>query len=154
MTNKPANIPNPHIPDNFRWNQASHILFSTSLEHSKLFLDNYHSSFLNSGRLLCIPLGLLPQKTYLLALIPHLKNKKIIVLMPDDLLGRIADIKIAAWLRNHDVQLTHFLNGTIQITFKNKIHYFSEHKISLSAFEKASGFRSKIRTHKCTPSGS
>lgn len=148
MTSKPSNTPNPDIRDNFRWNQASHILLCTSPEYSSTFKTHLHSSFPDSRRLLCISIGILPEKVRLQTLIPYLRNKKIILLMPDDLLGRIADIKIAAWLRKHDVQLTHCQTGTIQIAFKNKIYNFPEHKISLSAFEKASGFRSKIRTHK------
>lgn len=152
--NKAANIPDPDILDSFRWHLTSHILFCLSLEHSNAFLSNHHSSFPDTGRLLCIPLGLRPQKAQLQAFIPLLKNKKIILLMPDDLLGRIADIKIAVWLRNQNVQLTHCQPGTIRIAFKNKTYHSPEHKISLSAFEKASGFRSKIRTYKIKTSGS
>lgn len=152
--NKAANTPDPDIHDSFRWHQASYILFCLSLKHSTTFLYNHHSSFPDSRRLLCISLGFLLQRTHLQAFIPCLKNKKIILLMPDDLLGRIADIKIAAWLRNQNIQLTHCHAGMVRIAYKNKTYHFPEHKISLSAFEKASGFRSKIRTYKIKTSGS
>jgi len=145
---KVVSTPDPDIPDSFAWRQASHILFCPSLDSAKAFINNHHSSFPDSRRLLCIPIGLIPSKAVIQAYNPRLKNKKIILLMPDDLLGRIADIKLAAWLRNNNVQLTYCQPGTIQIAFKNKTYHFPEHKTSLSAFEKASGFRSKIRTYK------
>ena len=151
---KVANIPGPDIQDSFAWQQASHVLFCPNLDSANTFLNKHHSSFPNSGRLLCIPIGYCPQNHQLNVVLPFIKNKKIILLMPDDLLGRIADIKLAAWLRYKDVQLTYRQPGTIQIAFKNKTYYFPEHKISLSAFEKASGFRSKIRTYKIRSSES
>lgn len=148
-----ANIPDPGIPDRFSWQQASHILISPSLDSAKTFINNHHSSFPDSRKLLCIPIGLIPSKAVIQEYIPRLKNKKIILLMPDDLLGRIADIKLAVWLRRKEVRLTYYQAGTIQIAFKNKTYHFPEHKISLSAFEKASGFRSKIRTYKISAFG-
>ena len=150
---KAANIPGLDIPDSFGWLQSTQMVFCPTIKIFNTFLHHYHSSFPDRRKLLCIPVGFNPPREKIKYLIPLLKNKKIILLMPDDLLGRIADIKIAAWLKNHDVRLTYRQPGTVQIAFKNKTYHFPEHKISLSAFEKASGFRSKIRTFKINISG-
>lgn len=151
---KAANIPGPDIPDSFGWLQATHVVFCPSIEMFNRFLHQHHSSFPDRRKLLCIPVDSSPAREKIKYCMPHIKNKKIILLMPDDLLGRVADIKIAVWLKNHDVGLTYYQPGTIQVAFKNKTYHFPEHKISLSAFEKASGFRSKIRTYKIDIPGS
>lgn len=145
---KAANIPGLDIPDSFGWLQATHVVYCPTIEIFNTFLHHHHSSFPDRRKLLCIPVGFNPPKDKVKCLIPLLKNKKIILLMPDDLLGRIADIKIAAWLKNHDVRLTYRQPDTVLIAFKNKTYLFPEHKISLSAFQKSSGFRSQIRTYK------
>lgn len=146
--NKAVNISGLDIPGNFQWLLATHVVFCPYIEIFNTFLYHHYSSFPDPRKLLCIPIGFNPSKEKIKYIMPLIKNKKIILLMPDDLLGRIADIKIAVWLKNHDVRLTYRQPGTIQIAFKNKTYHFPEHKISLSAFQKESGFRSKIRTYK------
>jgi hypothetical protein len=98
---------------------------------------------------LFIATGATPVKTAIVGLSKRIRNQKIGMILPNDLLGQIAAIKIAVWLRNREVKISYIMQDTqfLEITFNNKHYKFQENKLSLSTFEKATGFRSKIRIY-------
>lgn len=64
-----------------------------------------------------------------------------------DVLGRLWDIKAAALLNCEDVRLW-FLDDRFLVHWRGKVYEFEEAKLSLNAFERASGARSGCRTYK------
>jgi len=91
---------------------------------------------------------MLPSHAQIESWLPILYKKKIILLYEDDLLGKIATIKIACWLKRREVQISFEESEMIQIRFNKKLYLFHEDKLSLSRFEKRTGFRSQIKTYK------
>jgi hypothetical protein len=111
-------------------------------------IPRYASSFPDPGRLLVFCVGVVPERDQVCGIAGQVKNKKIIMLLPGDLLGSVAAIKIAVWLKNRDVSITYLPNGLVEVVFDGVYYVFAEHRLTLSAFEKASGFRSRIRNRK------
>lgn len=64
-----------------------------------------------------------------------------------DTLGRLLDIHVAALLYGQEVQLA-YRNMRFSVGWRNGVYVFEEAKLSLSAFERASGARFGIRTYK------
>jgi hypothetical protein len=71
---------------------------------------------------------------------------KITLLFGRDILGRLTDIKAAMMIRSKPVALR-YEDGLFDVNG----HRFAEPKLSLNAFEKSAGIRSRIRT--CKPKG-
>lgn len=88
-----------------------------------------------------VALGALPAKSQL----ENLPQRRFHLLFPKDDLGIVCDLKVAAWLRKAPLEVTLKKNG-FKVFFRNQI--FLLEKPSLSALEKASGYRFGIRTHK------
>lgn len=88
-----------------------------------------------------VALGALPSKSQL----ETLPGRRFHLLFPKDDLGIVCDLKVAAWLHKQPLQITLLENG-FKVFFRNQI--FLLEKPSLSALEKASGYRFGIRTHK------
>lgn len=88
-----------------------------------------------------VALGALPAKSQL----ENLPNRRFHLIFPKDDLGTVCDLKVAAWLRKQAIKIT--LNeNSFNVLFRNQNYDFE--KLSLSALEKASGYRFGIRTHK------
>jgi hypothetical protein len=75
-------------------------------------------------------------------------KRKITLIFPNDLCGRLADIVIAAGIRNRPVRPVWY-QGRVQLRLPNMTVELPAEKISLSAFEKASAIRTAVRT--CKP---
>ena len=78
----------------------------------------------------------------------HLKHKEYFFIYGNDLLARIAGLKLAAALRNQSVEIYVEPGERIAVCFRAGIFYFSQDRFSLSAFEKAAKFRFNIRCDK------
>lgn len=127
---------------------VSHVLICCFSDDVTGFIACYASSFPDPGRLLVFCVGVSPDKMQVAGLAFCCGDRKVLIASPSDLLGRVAALKVAVWLKNKDVLITYLLCGQIEVTFKSRVYLFAEHRLSLSAFEKASGFRSKFRTRK------
>jgi len=118
-----------------------HLFISSSAMDAIIYLNKYYSYFANLDTLLFISVG------------NHSKQIKappdcqVTLLFHNDLLGRIADLKIACGLRKLPVHLA-IKNDHVEVLFKYKRYLFEPALFSLNAFEKASGQRFGIRTHK------
>lgn len=92
-------------------------------------------------------LGLLPtvpQVSYLKALFPFARWH---LLFGPDLLGKIADASIAAWIKTNRVSFR-LTGNRIAARYRDKLFHFEPHNFSLHRFEVSTGMRSGIRTHK------
>jgi hypothetical protein len=69
------------------------------------------------------------------------------LLFGGDLLGRVADTAIALWYKGYPA-VFRFVAGQLLIPYQNRIYEFDECRFSLSVFEKTTGLRAGMRTHK------
>lgn len=86
-------------------------------------------------------------KSYLAELSQSNKNLQVRLAFSNDLLGRFSDIRLACWIKNREV---HFYaqKGLIRLRADHYEAILTVEKLSLSAFCKASGFRTACRTLK------
>lgn len=81
-----------------------------------------------------------------ISLPPLPKSKKVLV-FGNDLLGRICDLKAAAILDRHPVEIS--MDGEeLQISFRTKRYSLNAETFSLNAFERLSGYRFHSKTSK------
>jgi hypothetical protein len=99
------------------------------------------------GSLSFIALGLRPQPEQLLWINRYCLKRKITLVFPNDLCGRLADIVIAAGIRNKQVRPV-WKDGNVRLTMKNVAFDLLPEKISLNTFEKTCALRTGIRTRK------
>ena len=76
-----------------------------------------------------------------------LPKSKITLLFDNDLIGKLWDIKIACLIRNKPVKI-YFENRHCAFKLNNRSLQLPVDQISLSAFEKAAGIRTGIKTAK------
>ncbi|MFC0513162.1 hypothetical protein ACFFGT_03085 [Mucilaginibacter angelicae] len=96
-----------------------------------------------------IAIGNLPHTRQLNWIRAYCQKRKITLVFGNDLLGRLADITVAAGIRNKALRL-YWHNGKVQLTMNNTVFEADPEKLSLNSFEKAAGFRTCIRTRKPT----
>ena len=64
-----------------------------------------------------------------------------------DILGRIRDLKVAAAIRRLPVSVN-LAGETVHIRFRQENYILPQNQFSLGAFEKISGYRFNVKTHK------
>ena len=94
-----------------------------------------------------IAVGLRPQPEQLQWLARYCLKRKITLVFPNDLCGRLADIVIAAGIRNKPVRPVWNSPG-VQLWLNNQVIQLPAEKLSLHTFEKAASLRTGIRTRK------
>ncbi len=100
-----------------------------------------------------VSLGLLPCRNHFEFIRFNRKGQKLSLVMGSDVLGRVSDIKIATGIYRHSTQAI-LAGNCIEMIFKGESFIFSQNAITLSAFEKRTKFRSRIRTYKAVNSSS
>lgn len=80
----------------------------------------------------------------------HLPGRKYALLFGRDILGRVADLFVAARLRKKQVAIRYEGQGQFAADYRGAQFAFSEADLSLHAFETASGLRTYIRTYNPT----
>lgn len=105
---------------------------------------NYYSSLDN---LLFLSTGAAVQDAQVRWIREHLRNKEFLLVFGNDLLGRIADLKIAAGIRN--LQVAVYLSGEeVLVSFRSRTFSFRQDAFSLNAFEKVAKYRFGMATEK------
>lgn len=99
------------------------------------------------GALSFIAVGLRPQPEQLCWIGKYCLKRKITLVFPNDLCGRMADIMVAAGVRGKPVRPV-WNNGSVQLMMRNMTVELPAEKLSLNTFEKAASLRSGIRTRK------
>lgn len=134
-------MPNISIP-------RTHIILAPNPAAADNHIARHSHSFSNPEGLWFFCYGNQPTQHQISSMLASVHKKKIILLYEDDLLGRVAAIKIACWIKGRDVQLKYERPEMILIRFNGHQHYFPEHQLSLSRFEKRTGLRTQIKTYK------
>ena len=123
------------------------IITSTAMEAIAYLSVNLHR-YRDLDGLSFIAIGNLAHPGQLSWIKANYPKRKFTLVFGKDLLGKLADIRIAAGLKEKTIRLLH--SGIrVQIMCDNKQYGFDQDNLSLNAFEKASGLRTGIRT--CKP---
>lgn len=93
----------------------------------------------------CIALGASPSKTQTDWINHHLPKKRFHLLFGRDPLGHICDLKVAAWIRKKPLRIASSPNG-YRVMFRSQEYLLEQ--LTLSAFERASGYRFNMPAHK------
>ena len=112
------------------------------------FLHLNFTVFPEPDRLLFIAVGLIPQDSHFKVLSDLSKGKQLCLVMGSGMLGHLADLKMAAGIKGRTCNIRYMEPEIIRVSYRDKVYEFSETKISLNAFEIASGLRSGMRTYK------
>lgn len=79
--------------------------------------------------------------------LPSLPKSKKVLVFGNDPLGHICDLKAAAILSGHPVQIA-IEDNVVHITFRHRRFCLPTNTFSLSAFERLSGYRFNVKTSK------
>jgi hypothetical protein len=79
--------------------------------------------------------------------LPSLPKSQKILVFGNDLLGNVCDLKAAAILAGHPVEIT-VEDNTIDVTFRHRRYSLPAATFSLSAFQRISGNRFNVKTSK------
>lgn len=127
---------------------ATHLILAPSAIAAMHHMAQHRHSFSDPERLWYYCYGNLPTQEMVSSLRPMLPKMKVILLYQDDLLGKIASIKIACWLKGRNVQISYRHSGMLLICFNGRCYEFTEDELGLNRFEKRVGLRSRIKTYK------
>jgi hypothetical protein len=92
-------------------------------------------------------LGLLPAVAQVEALKAIFPLARWHLLFGPDLLGRVTDAAIASWYKGHSVSFR-VNNEQVIICYNGKLYTFENRVFSLNGFERLTGLRAGMRTHK------
>ena len=79
--------------------------------------------------------------------LPSLPKRKQVLVFGNDLLGNVCDLKAAAGLAGHPVEIS-IADETVYITFRHRHFHLPATTFSLNAFQKLSGYRFNVSTSK------
>lgn len=94
-----------------------------------------------------VSLGLLPRRGQVERIGSMYPNAKLHTVFGSDLPEKVMDCKIALWSKCRDARFT-YDRGFIQVAIESRLQLIPAEEFSLNRFERASGLRSGIRTHK------
>jgi hypothetical protein len=127
--------------------QVSHLFLSHSAAEILCFCQ-FNPHWLDSpGKVAFAALGLLPTADQVVFLKKRVPNAKIHTLFDTGVTGRVIDCKVALWLRKIDA-LFLVAGDLVEIRFRRNNFSIPSCAFSLNRFEKITGLRSGIRTHK------
>jgi hypothetical protein len=135
------------IAGNTNYNLIKWVFICSSAMEAVALLSLNSGAFCSYDPLLFVATGLRPQAAQINRIMQNLRHRTIALVFSGDLLGRVTDLKMAAGIRKVPAAVT--VNGnTVHVRCRYRDYPFSHEEFSLNAFEKASGFRFKIRTLK------
>jgi len=79
--------------------------------------------------------------------LPSLPKSKYLLVFDNDLLGNICDLKAAAFLAGHPVEIA-VEEDTVYVTFRHSRFNLPAQTFSLCAFQRLSGYRFNVKTSK------
>lgn len=120
---------------------------ASAMEAVAFLAINFHR-FRAIDDLLFIALGTSPSPESFGLLRAQFKDKTISLVFGRDLLGRLMEIQLATAVRGYRLSFRYQRAERFEICYQDRVYVFSEGKLTLNAFEKASGLRCGIRTYK------
>jgi hypothetical protein len=129
------------LAGNLHFPQVRRVILSASALDAVSWLNKKYHSFAGTQNLLFVALGTGISDAQLRWIRENFSGKKCQLLFSKDLLGRLADLKVAAAWRGMPLSL--YLEGDekVLVHFRSRNFCFSQEKFSLFAFERAAGVR-------------
>ncbi|MGY3212419.1 hypothetical protein [Mucilaginibacter sp. HD30] len=126
---------------------ATELILTSSAMEAIAYLTLRRHSYPVLSACSIIALGNLPALAQLNWIRQYGRKRKITLVFPNDLTGRLTDIFVSAGIRNKSVRLRW---GQHQVVCRvnDRIFAADPENLSLNSFEKATGLRSGIRTRK------
>ena len=129
-------------------NSTRTLVICSSAMDAIAFLSANFGSYQRIDQLLFISVGLLVCQSHIDLIRTISFGRKVCLVMPGHVLGAISDIKLAIGICGYRVTVRIEPEGFVNINFRNQVYNFKPDELSLSAFEKKTKFRSRIRTYK------
>lgn len=124
-----------------------HIFITYSAYEALCFCQQNPSWIKNEDNISFVALGNYPTAEQLAEILIMFPNGRIHTVFDNNILGKVADCKIALWHRKRDATFRISVDDTI-VTYEDRKYKIPIPLFSLSRFEKVSGFRTTVRTHK------
>lgn len=136
------------LAGNLQFSQVRLVILSASALDAVSWLNKKAAAFPQTGNLLFVSLGAGVSEAALLWIRKHLAGKQFRLLFGRDLLGRMADLKLAAGIRGWPLSVYLGEGEQAVVCFRQHHFSFSQEKFSVAAFEKDAGVRFGIAADK------
>jgi len=132
---------------NRNFSQVRQVVICASAMEAVSWLKNKQAALSLWESLLFLSGGVRLLPAHSLWLTTHLQAKEFRLVFGRDLLGRMAELKLAAAIRNWPLEI-YDGGDCILVSFRSRTFCFSQEKFSLNAFEKVANCRLGIRCDK------
>jgi hypothetical protein len=136
------------LAGNLQFSQVRLVILSASALDAVSWLNKKAAAFPQTENLLFVSLGAGVGEAALLWIRTHLAGKQFRLLFGRDLLGRMADLKLAAAIKGWPLSVYLAAREQVAVSFRSRIFSFSQEQFSLAVFEKAAGVRFGVATDK------
>jgi len=136
------------LAGNLEFPQVRLVILSASALDAVSWLNKKLPAFPHTENLLFLALGAGIHEAQLLWIRSNLAGKQFRLSFGQDVLGRMADLKLAAAIRGWPLSVYLGAGEQVVVSFRQHHFSFSQEKFSLAAFEKASGMRFGVATDK------
>jgi len=133
---------------NLHFSQVRLVILSASALDAVSWLNKKAAAFPQSENLLFVSMGAGVSDAQLLWMRKHLAGKQFRLLFGRDVLGRMADLKLAAAIKGWPLSVYLGAGEQVTVSFRSRIFSFRQENFTLSAFEKAAGIRFGVATDK------
>lgn len=127
--------------------QVRHLFLAHSVSELICFCQCYSNWLDNPEAVAFAALGLLPSFQQLNFLSIQFPNAKVHTVFDTGVTGKVMDCKVALWLGKTDASFE-VRDEQVKFNYREKSFIIAECIFSLNRFEKTTGLRSAIRTHK------
>lgn len=136
------------LAGNLQLSQVRLVILSASALDAVAWLNKKLPAFPQTENLLFASLGAGIHDAALSWTREHLAGKQYRLLFGNDLLGRMADLKLAATIRGWPLSVYRAEKEQVVVEFRSQHYVFSQESFSLFAFEKVAGVRFGMATDK------
>ena len=133
---------NLHIP------QVRLVVLSASALDAVSWLNKKGAAFPQTDNLMFVAFGAGVNDLQLLWIRKQLAGKQFRLLFGRDVLGRMADLKLAAAIKGWPLSLYMGESEQVTVSFRSKVFSFRQEQFSLAVFEKAAGVRFGVAADK------
>ncbi|QKJ28362.1 hypothetical protein HQ865_00825 [Mucilaginibacter mali] len=133
---------------NLQFSQVRLVILSASALDAVSWLNKKLPAFPQTENLLFLALGAGVSDAQVLWIRAHLPGKTFRLLFGRDLLGRMADLKLAAGIKGWPLSVYSGEGEQVVISFRQRHFSFSQEQFSLAAFERAAGVRFGVAADK------
>lgn len=136
------------LAGNLQFSQVRMVILSASALDAVSWLNKKLPAFPQTENLLFLALGAGVSDAQLLWIRAHLECKAFRLLFGRDVLGRIADLKLAAAIKGWPLSVYLSEGEQMAVSFRSRIFSFSQENFSLAVFERVAGVRFGVATDK------